>query len=355
MKHPYQELPATAYWKSAVASHSPFDFFDLWQPKHSMAPENRIVTFGSCFAQHLGRALSANGFNWWNVEPGFKNASPELLARYGYGVFSARTGNIYTTKALRQWTDWAFGNADVPDEVWEADGRYYDPFRPNVEPQGFESRKEVDEARKTTLACLRKAFSRTDVVVFTLGLTEAWEHASGYVYAGCPGVVAGEFSAETHKFRNYTHADVLEDLRYVIDAVKSVNPQVRFLLTVSPVPLTATASGQHVLVANTYSKSLLRAVAGQAFVEDPAVDYFPSYEIITSHPFRGIFFDPNLRTVNASGVAHVMKHFIGALTAAQPTPSRATSLTAPRPRSDADVQCDEEMLESFAGIGGASR
>jgi hypothetical protein len=355
MDHPYKSLSSRAFWKAAVSNVSLFDIGGLWRPKLSIEPDSRIVTFGSCFAQHLGRALVANEFNWWSVEPGFKNASPELLAKYGYGVFSARTGNIYTTKALRQWVDWAFGMASPPSETWLGNGRYYDPFRPSVEPDGFESRKELDEARETTLTCLKKAFRETDVVVFTLGLTEAWEHASGHVYTGCPGVIAGEFSNEVHKFRNYTHAEILEDLRHVVDVVKAANPGVRFLLTVSPVPLTATASGDHVLVANTYSKSVLRAVAGQACIEDEAVDYFPSYEIITAHPYRGLFFDPNLRTVNQSGVAHVMNHFIGALTATKSAP-RAKPTPQPQPRalSISDVQCDEEMLESFAGIREAS-
>ena len=39
-------------------------------------------------------------------------------------------------------------------------------------------------------------------------------------------------------------------------------PKLRILLTVSPVPLTATAGDDHVLLATTYSKSVLRAGRG---------------------------------------------------------------------------------------------
>jgi len=39
------------------------------------------------------------------------------------------------------------------------------------------------------------------------------------------------------------------------------------------------------------------------------VDYFPSYEIIMSHPFRGMFFQNNLRTIHEQGVDFVMSHF----------------------------------------------
>ena len=74
--------------------------------------------------------------------------------------------------------------------------------------------------------------------------------------------------------------------------MRSANRGLRFLLTVSPVPLTATNSGNHVLVATVDSKSRLRAVAGQLARTVSRVDYFPSYEIISAPPFRGSFFRP---------------------------------------------------------------
>jgi hypothetical protein len=57
-------------------------------------------------------------------------------------------------------------------------------------------------------------------------------------------------------------------------------PDVRFLTTVSPVPLRRTFRDNDVLLANTYSKSVQRA-AVEAFVGlHPDVDYFPSYEFV---------------------------------------------------------------------------
>jgi hypothetical protein len=36
--------------------------------------------------------------------------------------------------------------------VWEKDGRFYDPFRPNIEPDGFASAEEMENSRQ---ACIR--------------------------------------------------------------------------------------------------------------------------------------------------------------------------------------------------------
>ena len=105
------------------------------------------------------------------------------------------------------------------------------------------------------------------------------------------------------------------------------------LLTVSPVPLIATASAEHVLVATTYSKSVLRAVAGSLAERLPDCHYFPSFELISSHPSRGMFFNPDLRTVEQRGVAFVMEHFF-----------KAIGKAAGESVAD-DLGCDEEEIQ----------
>ena len=91
--------------------------------------------------------------------------------------------------------------------------------------------------------------------------------------------------------------------------MQAYNPDLRFLVTVSPVPLTATATDEHVLVATTYSKSVLRSVAGALAMEFADIDYVPSYEIIASPWSKGAFYESNLRTVTAEGVSSVMRVF----------------------------------------------
>ena len=120
-----------------------------------------------------------------------------------------------------------------------------------------------------------------------------------------------------------------------------VNRRMRFLITVSPVPLTATATGHHVLAATTYSKSVLRAVAGELYSRFPDVDYFPSYELIATPFARGFFYESNLRAVSRAGVENVMRVFFEAH-----QPIR----TMPEPAADAsnDPVCEEELLDAFS-------
>lgn len=354
--NPYSTQPAKAFWRSAVGEKDALEIDQLWTPKFPIRPTDVAITAGSCFAQHISRALQENGFGWLDGEPAPPILSPESAKRYNYGVFSFRTGNIYTTKLLHQWLRWALTDEEPDPEVWEKDGRYYDPVRPQIEPNGFGSPEEVLRSREATLAGMRRAFKKANTFVFTLGLTEGWENEeTGLCYAACPGTLAGDFRPDIHKFRNYPYPQVRRELAEALKLVRQYNPRMRVLLTVSPVPLTATASDNHVLVATIYSKSTLRAVAGDMAATNPRIDYFPSYEIISSPPYGGQFYAPNKRSVELYGVAHVMKQFFAGIDAQglpeAPAPKPAQT-TAPRPEAEQDkddLVCEEEMLEFFNG------
>ncbi|MBH1934338.1 GSCFA domain-containing protein [Streptomyces sp. AV19] len=348
--NPYQSLPPRSFWRTAVAEPAWADIDGLWTPKFAIGQDDVLLTAGSCFARHIGRALRDRGMNWRDAEPAPPGLTPEQRRDRHLGVFSFRTGNVYTAAVLRQWFAWALGAEEPPQEVWHEDGRYHDPCRPSVEPAGHASAEELFAARATTLAAIRGALAEADCLIFTLGLTEAWrDRADGTVHPVCPGTVRGTFDPGRHVFHNFTFDEVRRDLTAAVELARSANPGLRVLLTVSPVPLTATATGGHALTSTTYSKSVLRAVAGQLAAEHEYVDYFPAYEIVTGVPFRGAFFEPNLRTVTPEGVAFVMDRFFGALAGRQAAAGPST--TAPdrhdRPTAGEDFWCDDAVLDYY--------
>ncbi|MET0133687.1 MAG: GSCFA domain-containing protein [Kibdelosporangium sp.] len=338
--NPYESLTPRSFWRTAVAERDLPLVGELWTPRFTLGQDDVILTAGSCFAAQIGRALLERGMNWRDAEvapPGLTAA--ERRARH-YGEFSFRTGNIYTAAMLRQWLAWAFGESSPPDETWNENGRHVDPLRPSVEPGGYDSATATLAARDATLAAIRSAVTAAHCFIFTLGMTEAWQdRVSGVVYPSCPGTVRGTFDAGRHAFRNFTFGEVSSDLTAAIAIARRANPGLRFLLTVSPHPLTATATGGHALTANTYSKSVLRAVTGQLVQDHDGVDYFPSFEIITGIPAKARFFGPNLRTVTPEGVEEVMRHFMAALAdrPADPSPLQGGE----------DFHCDDAVLDYY--------
>ena len=323
----------------------------------SIAERENVATAGSCFAQHIAKTLVRRGFSYLVTEkpPGEGDA----LAR-GYGVFPARFGNIYTARQLLQLFRRAYGMFDPHDVAWRrADGRYIDPFRPQVEPAGFDSAEAVSADLDVHLAAVRDMFETCQVFIFTLGLTEAWEaRIDGAVFPLAPGVVADSQNDADYAFHNFTVADVEADMLAFIDRLRKVNPDVKIILTVSPVALMATYEDAHVLVSTTYSKAVLRVVAGSVSKARGNVAYFPSYEIITGPQAGRAMYEDDLREVRQGSVDHVMsvfaRHFLGASQgASQAAPGGQGKMPAREIRSSLEqelldaqgVICEEEELD----------
>lgn len=349
--HPYSDLPPEAFWRSGVAGADPAALDGIYAPKVRIGPQTRIATAGSCFAQHIGRALRGAGVAVLDAEPA-PVALPEATARaFGYGLFSGRYGNIYTARQLVQLLQDVQSGEAHEAFVWERDGRFFDALRPGVEPLGMDSPEEALFLRRAHLAALRGMLAEAEVFVFTLGLTEAWIDApTGRVFQTCPGVIAGRFDPARHVFRNFTLPELCADLELAFSLLRSLRKRMRMILTVSPVPLTATASGGHVLPATVQSKAVLRVAAGEFAAAHRGVDYFPSYELITNPAARGRFFEPNLRAVTAEGVQMVMRTFLAAQGLAEarvPEPVAAPVAAPDVDAAEEGVICEEMLLDAF--------
>lgn len=357
--NPYSKLPAQAYWRTGVARHSGrrTTIPKLWTPSFEIVHTDKFLTVGSCFAQHIGKALEGAGLHRMIVEKAPAILPQSMHAQFGYGIFSFRFGNVYTTSMLLQWLRWMQDQMTQDREVWHDGTAFFDPVRPCIEPGGFETEQDLFDARHATFEALRKGISEADVFIFTLGLTEMWLNSdTGLVYASCPGTQAGAFDAEKHVFKNSNFSRTLADLKSIYDILAEINPSIKMLLTVSPVPLTATAApNSHVLVSTVYSKSILRAAAGEMATELDAVDYFPSYELV-SHPAIGFStFESDRREVTAEAVAFVMQHFLDGIglegkNPPHSEPSSDSELIAQRIEEalvDGDAICDDIELDKY--------
>jgi hypothetical protein len=359
MSTPYDGLPDSAFWRPAVAQRHFSQLGPIWSPKFEIRPEHRVATYGSCFAQHIGNALRRRGFGWLSTERPPPKFSALDARKFNYNIFTSRVGNIYTTSLLHQWTRWALLGEKPPAEIWRRDERYFDPFRPAIEPGGFASAEELLALRAITIKAFGDSIKTADFFVFTLGLTECWRNNEyGFEYPACPGTIAGEFDPEKHDFHNLTVAETVANLVSSINLMKAANSKLKVLLTVSPVPLTATYSGNHVMVATTESKAVLRAAAGEISRATDYVDYFPSYELISNPAMRGVFFAPNQREVTQMGVDFVMDQFFSCLNPAATRPNPKALRPPPHVRARrppprraelaTDVVCEEELLDAFA-------
>lgn len=352
---PYSGLEKRAFWKNTVSVGTPCDFENYYRPKFEITPEMGIFTAGSCFAQHIGRSLSQANFNVIDTEIIPDVVPDELANKYGYRLYSARYGNIYTSRQLYQLMRETFENYKPVEQVWTKGTRYYDAQRPSLEPAGLDNENSVLNFRAQHIENIQKALQASDIVVFTFGLTEAWCHTeSGDVFPTAPGTIAGQYNSEIYHFKNFGFNEVYEDFCAFRDLIRSINNKMKFIITVSPVPLTATASGEHINVATTYSKSVLRAVCGTLYDKFEDVDYFPSYELVTHPSMHSIYFEANRRSVTKLGVEAAMGTFLkshGVLTKDFQKKQDLMDDTLKKIENEKNedrLVCEDLLLEAFA-------
>ena len=110
-------------------------------------------------------------------------------------------------------------------------------------------------------------------------------------------------------FQNSTVDRSITEMCKTVEILAELNPEVKIVVTVSPVPMNTTFTAQDVLVANTYSKSTLRVVAQHLCDNYEYVDYFPSYEMVVYSPREAAYAADYLH-IRGPMVKSIVSHFI---------------------------------------------
>lgn len=328
-----------------MSRSAPGDLDPVVTTKVKISAEDKVATMGSCFAQHISQHLLKQGLGYFITEPGPPEMSDVERRERNFGVFSARYGNVYTVRQAIQLFDRAFGTFRPTVDVWDSPGGFVDPFRPQIEPRPWSNPIEVRVSSDEHLQAVRQLFLESDVLIFTLGLTEAFMSIEdGSVFPVAPGVSGGSFDPAKHKFVNFSAQEVSGDLEEFVNRLRHVNPRIRLILTVSPVPLIATYEPRHVLVSTTLSKAILRVAAHEVSSRHDFIDYFPSFEIISGSAIGARYFDTDLRQVRKVGVNHVMRVFERHVLRSEADPGRSRVPSLPDGLVKSSLVCDEEMI-----------
>ena len=176
---------------------------NIYKKKFDIKPNTKIATAGSCFGQHVGNHLKRNGYQVIDEEIAPPGLPDELHQKYGFSLYSARYGNIYTVRQLLQLAQEVAGERKPENYIWKKNGKFFDALRPSVEPDGYDTEKQVVEHREFHIQNVKDVFLKMNLFIFTLGLTEMWVHKeSGTVYPSAPGTIAGEFDGDIYEFQN---------------------------------------------------------------------------------------------------------------------------------------------------------
>jgi hypothetical protein len=305
VSHPYKFMDSKAFWKRAVASG--FENNDLIHNAPYLKKGDKFGSAGSCFAGNIIPYLEAAGFEYVRHNNSLNHNAVSYEENFNYHLFSAGYGNLYTAQHLLQIIEEAMGIKKPTIDRWYTPEGIVDPYRPGLKYLPS-CDVEFELLKKDYLQSILRAFTEMDVFVFTLGLTEAWVcDIDNTVFPACPGTISGKYDPGIHKFKNYTLAEITSSMSAAFSLLREINPELKIIVTVSPVPLVATATNNHVVTATTYSKSVLRVAAEEICQMLPFVKYFPSYEIVTGPQAPFSYFEENRRDVSREAIDAVME------------------------------------------------
>ena len=61
-EHPYKNQDDYAFWSRSISRIPMADVDPVVKPKFRLSKADKVVTAGSCFAQHISRFLAAGGY-----------------------------------------------------------------------------------------------------------------------------------------------------------------------------------------------------------------------------------------------------------------------------------------------------
>ncbi len=247
--------------------------FPSVKPGFTIDPGSKIFTVGSCFARNIEAALQPHfeipTMNFSCPKEEFPGRPNGLLNEFNPACMAQRltwASENFDTSTLEETM---LGTDDVCKDLHLSGGR------PVTKARARARRREIDKVYAELTTC--------DTLVLTLGLIECWYDLETNLYLNQnPGPQVIRANPTRYQFEVLEVNESFELLAKSISSVMTAGVK-NVLVTVSPVPLQTTFSGRDAVVANSYSKSVLRTVADMLVGEfGDQLDYYPSYEIVTS-------------------------------------------------------------------------
>ena len=275
-------------------------------PGFKMRREDKLFAIGSCFARGVEAALLGRKMQVLSAAPEFASFQPSAKGLAGLGCT-----NKYNTYSIYNELRWALDpEARFPRDsiVDVGSGLYYDPHTNPDLPLA-----DLNETlrRRSIIQLVSSRIAQCRVVIITLGLVEVWRDKIANTFINtAPIHEALSSHADRYEFQISDFGQNLTNLEQVHALLSQFgHPDFHVVVTVSPVPLMATFSTQDVVIANTYSKSMLRAVAQEWAAAHENVHYFPSYEIVLNSE-RTVIWEEDLRHVRGPVVHHIIGIFL---------------------------------------------
>lgn len=245
--------------------------------KNQINYHSKIVLLGSCFSDNIGHQLNYFKFQATQNPFGilFHVKAIEKL------IINAINKKLYTAEDL------IYNN-----ERWHCFDAHSNLSSPNKEVL----LNNLNNAVLTT----EKAIKEASHIVITLGTSWVYRFIeSDTIVANCHKIKQKSFLKEILSID-----ETVESLEAIIALIKTINPKITFLFTVSPV--------RHLkdgFIENTQSKAHLIAAVHQCINLKKNIHYFPSFEIMMDELRDYRFYAEDMIHPNTTAIAYIWEKF----------------------------------------------
>jgi lysophospholipase L1-like esterase len=246
--------------------------FDIPESSKKIQLSDKIISLGSCFAEHVGTKLSAHKFETLS--------NPFGTLFHPLAIFNALSANLPENEIIK--------NQDVYYH-WAAHGEI-----------SALDRSTLLETIKRQSGKLQDALKTTKWIILTFGTSFVYEHLkSGNVVANCHKVPQSEFEK-----RLLSPQEIYSKYSECLKTLREYNPELEVILAISPV--------RHIrdgLHENNVSKGILHQAVTEILQKDPKASYFPSYEIMIDELRDYRFYDVDRVHPNNEAIDYIWKKF----------------------------------------------
>jgi len=252
--------------------------------------DTKVCLMGSCFADEMGWVLKENQINIGEVDCNYEMKH----VMYPWGTFFTPMNLfniidiIFEDKIKKLIDEQSF--IKVPKNLignhYESSSQFNNDKEFNLWCLFIKARLQTNEFEIATkqiydkLNNLKNSIINANVIIITLGLIETWiDRNKKFAWHSFHGDAFKKKSIDDLAF---FHQLKFEEVKNYINKITSLilglgNKKIIF--TISPIPLNFTFTNNDIVLANKYSKSVLRS-AVEEFIDNKKIFYFPSFEIV---------------------------------------------------------------------------
>jgi hypothetical protein len=252
---------------------------DIKRTPYPVGYEKPVIMLGSCFTDNTGSYLEKYLFNV-SVNP--------------FGVIYNPLSISNSINALTDKERYLPEELRFHDGLWFSFDHYTKFSDPDREAATEKINREFLEAKQL--------FQRAGHLILTFGTAYVYElRESGKVVNNCHKLPAAQFTR-----RLLTVEEIVQHYKTLVDRILSMIPEIKIILTVSPV--------RHIkdgFTGNQRSKATLLLSAGELEKRYPdACFYFPSYEIMMDDLRDYRYYSADMLHPNDQAIAYIWQRFM---------------------------------------------